>query len=381
MFDDLANQYIDMGHKVTILFGSSSQDTEIKVEQRNDLKLIGVRTHNVKTISKSKRFFSELLLQKKMWDIGRHELPSSIDLVITYSPSIFWAFLINKIKNKYNANSYLVLRDIFPQWALDLKIITKFNPIYWILKYFEQALYSSSSMIGLQSQENLNYFHSSPELRKYPVELLYNWTSQDEHLEKYQSVREQYALNEKVIFFYGGNLGIAQDLFYVLDCANELKKFDHIHFLFVGEGSEKLKLQNKLSDLEIPNVTIIDSLPRNLFDAALSESDVGIISLSPNFRTQNIPGKLMSYLKYSKPVLASVNPGNDLVGMINGGNFGVSCIGRDKENFMSNVIFLAGDHKIRKSLGQNGKKFLNEYFDVKNAANQILKSINSSIRL
>ena len=118
-----------------------------------------------------------------------------------------------------------------------------------------------------------------------------------------------------------------------------------------------------------------------MFDAALSESDVGIISLSPNFRTQNIPGKLMSYLKYSKPVLASVNPGNDLVGMINGGNFGVSCIGRDKENFMSNVIFLAGDHKIRKSLGQNGKKFLNEYFDVKNAANQILKSINSSIRL
>ena len=89
----------------------------------------------------------------------------------------------------------------------------------------------------------------------------------------------------------------------------------------------------------------------------------------------------MSYLKYSKPVLASVNPGNDLVGMINSGNFGVSCTGRDKENFISNVIFLAGDQNNRTALGQNGKKFLNEYFDVKNAANQILESINTSIRL
>jgi glycosyltransferase involved in cell wall biosynthesis len=335
----------------------------------------------VKSISKPKRFFSELLLQKKIWDIGKNELPSTIDLVITYSPSIFWAYLINKIKYKYNANSYLVLRDIFPQWALDLKIITKFNPIYWILKYFEHALYSSSSMIGLQSPENLNYFHSRSELKKYTVELLYNWTSQDEHPQKYKSVREQYDLKEKVIFFYGGNLGIAQDLFYVLDCAHELQKIDHIHFLLIGEGSEKLKLRKKLCDLDIHNVTIIDSLPRKLFDAVLIESDVGIISLSPDFRTQNIPGKLMSYLKYSKPVLASVNPGNDLVGMINSGNFGVSCTGRDKENFISNVIFLAGDQNNRTALGQNGKKFLNEYFDVKNAANQILESINTSIRL
>ena len=381
MFDDLANQYLDMGHNVTILFGSSSQNTEIKIKQENNLKLIGIKTHDVKNISKSKRFFSELLLQKKMWNVSSHELPISIDLVITYSPSIFWAYLINKIKSKYNANSYLVLRDIFPQWALDLKVISKFNPAYWILKYFEHALYSSSSMIGLQSPENLNYFNSSSELKKYPIELLYNWTNKDQYSGNSKFIRDKYNLKEKVIFFYGGNLGVAQDLSYILDCANELKKFEHIHFLLIGEGTEKSKLQKKLLDLNIHNATIIESLPRNLFDAALIESDVGIISLSPNFRTQNIPGKLMSYLKYSKPVLASVNPGNDLIDMINLGNFGLTCMGRDKEAFISNAIFLADNRNNRKVLGQNGKQFLNEYFDVSKAANQILRTVNTSITL
>ena len=44
----------------------------------------------------------------------------------------------------------------------------------------------------------------------------------------------------------------------------------------------------------------------------LSEFDVGLISLDYGLKTQNFPGKMLGYMYYSTPMLASINPGNDL---------------------------------------------------------------------
>ena len=383
MFEDLANQFLADGHHVTIIFGDSALEESHSFTEKGRLILLGIKTADVKNISRAHRFMSELFLQRRMWSISQKYIPSTIHLIVTYSPSIFWAYIIKKIMKKYEAQSYLVLRDIFPKWAVDLKILSVFNPLYWFLKKVESDLYDVSSVIGVQSKKNLQYFQSTAELKNLPVELLYNWTQQEKKLsscpaDKFPSLRELLNLEDKIIFFYGGNLGIAQDLNYILNLVSELQDLNHVHFIFLGEGSEEKNIIKIKDDLKLSNVSILKALPRDQFDAAVLECDVGMISLSPKFQTHNIPGKLLAYLKSSKPVLASLNENNDLIDMINDGQFGCYSVGHDKKTFLSNVRLLADDARLRNQQGDNGKKFLERYFDVTNASQQIIKTINAS---
>lgn len=383
MFEDLANEFIVEGHNVIVIFGDSSLDESHSYEKNGRLALLGVKTADVKNISKAHRFMSELFLQRRMWSIAQKYIPSKIHLVVTYSPSIFWSYIIKNIMKKYDAQSYLVLRDIFPKWAVDLKILSVFNPLYWFLKKAELDLYNVSTVIGVQSIKNLQYFQSKSEFKNLPTELLYNWTRQEKNphdppADKFISLRKSLNLENKIIFFYGGNFGIAQDLHYVLNLVSELQDLNHIHFVFLGEGSEEKNIMQIKDNLNLSNVSIVKSLPRDQFDAAVRECDVGIISLSPKFKTHNIPGKLLAYLQHSKPVLASLNEDNDLIDMINDGEFGCYSIGHDKEKFLSNVKLLANNAVLRNQKGENGKKFLEEYFNVSNASKQIIKTVNAS---
>ena len=136
-------------------------DESHSYEENGRLALLGVKTADVKNISKAHRFMSELFLQRRMWSIAQKYIPSKIHLVVTYSPSIFWSYIIKNIMKKYDAQSYLVLRDIFPKWAVDLKILSVFNPLYWFLKKAELDLYNVSTVIGVQSIKNLQYFQSN----------------------------------------------------------------------------------------------------------------------------------------------------------------------------------------------------------------------------
>jgi hypothetical protein len=126
------------------------------------------------------RTFGELLLSRCF--ISSTKLTKNyfkdVSLIISYSPTIFFGPYIKYLKKKFDIKkSYLILRDIFPQWIIDLKILSKRNPIYFIFKYYEKVLYSNSSKIGIQSQNNSKYFNSQDYKKK--IEFLPNWYQED----------------------------------------------------------------------------------------------------------------------------------------------------------------------------------------------------------
>lgn len=69
----------------------------------------------------------------------------------------FFGFVIQFLKFQKKVKSYLILRDIFPQWALDVGIINK-NIAYYLFKFFERLQYSLADRIGIQSTSNIDYF-------------------------------------------------------------------------------------------------------------------------------------------------------------------------------------------------------------------------------
>jgi hypothetical protein len=118
------------------------------------------------------------------------------------------------LKRQNACQSYLILRDIFPAWALDLGLIRK-GFAYYFFKVFERFQYSVADCIGVQAIGSLDYFKSWPSFSKKRIEVLQNWLSPKPLTHCSVNVSSLPVANRK-IFVYAGNMGIAQGMWDLL---------------------------------------------------------------------------------------------------------------------------------------------------------------------
>jgi len=377
MFRDLAKELFIQGHEVTIISGSNNISKELDITTEDNVRIVRVKSPDLKT-NKFTRLLNEIALGRRIWKQTKDFIDySEFDLVIYYSPTIFWAYLVNKLKKCFKLKSYLVLRDIFPKWAVDLGLIKKYSLAHLFLKFHEYRLYRSADFIGVQSPKNKLYFEESSYLSFFNPEVLFNWVQPDEdiNVKDISSIRKDLDIKEKVLFLYGGNIGVAQDLDNLLNLASNLKDQKNIFFLLVGEGTEFDRLSNKIIKEDITNMSLIGSVSPSEFQKIVASSDVGLISLNRDFRTQNIPGKIMSYIKSKKPILASINEDNDMFDIVHNKS-GYVVLNGDNTNFIKYAIKLAEDKNLRGRMGENGHNLLHEIFSVESASAKILKKLS-----
>ena len=377
MFRDLAKELFIQGHEVTIISGSNNISKELDITTEENVRIVRVKAPDLKT-NKLTRLLNEIALGRRIWKQTKNFIDySEFDLVIYYSPTIFWAYLVNKLKKSFKLKSYLVLRDIFPKWAVDLGLIKKYSLAHLFLKFHEYRLYRSADFIGVQSPKNKLYFEESSFLRFFNPEVLFNWVqpNEDTNVKEISSIRKDLDIEEKILFLYGGNIGVAQDLDNLLNLASNLKDQKNIFFLLVGEGTEFDRLSNKIIKEDITNMSLIGSVSPLEFQKIVAASDVGLISLNRDFRTQNIPGKIMSYIKSKKPMLASINEDNDMFDIVHNKS-GYVVLNGDNTTFIKYAIKLAGDKDLRGRMGKNGHDLLHEIFSVESASAKILKKLS-----
>jgi glycosyltransferase involved in cell wall biosynthesis len=307
-----------------------------------------------------------------IWDRGRQFFKDNpCDLIIYYSPTIFFGSLVKRLKKKFRCPSYLILRDLFPQWAVDAGILRK-GLVYHYLKWKERQHHEAADIIGVQSPANLLYFRENGLDKKYRLEVLYNWTTLEEKSILPGDHRKRLGLQGKVVFFYGGNIGIAQDMDNVVRLAVNLQNEPDAYFLLVGEGSEVPRLRAEIASKGLMNIAIHPAVGQREYLSMLSEFDVGLISLDHSLKTQNFPGKMLGYMYYSTPMLASINPGNDLKVILEDNEAGLVCINKDDETFATFARRLLADEALRLRLGRNARALLESTFSVSGAARQIL---------
>ncbi|MCP4375588.1 MAG: glycosyltransferase family 4 protein, partial [bacterium] len=187
-------------------------------------------------------------------------------------------------------------------------------------------------------------------------------------------------LEGKVVFFYGGNIGVAQDMDNIIRLADGLRDLPQAHFLLVGEGSEVARLEELIQARGLENIQILPAVGQKEYLGMLSEFDVGLISLAGNLTTQNIPGKLLGYMYYSIPVLASINPGNDLKEMLESHHAGLVSLNGNDSELLEQARSLAEDCELRKTMGTNSRRLLEDTFSVEKAAGQIIRNAGNIVR-
>ena len=375
MMHELALELKNNSHEVLVLTPKPMQEELLTIQEIDGISVLFFRSGKIKNVGKLKRAINESLLSYQAFKSAKKYLKENrCNGIIYYSPSIFFGSLVKKLTNLWNCKSYLILRDIFPQWAVDNNLINENSLVHRYFNFFEKINYKSADRIGVMSPSNLEFFKSK-NINTSKFEVLYNWAQIGEVPKVENNFRKKLKLKNKIVLFYGGNIGHAQQMINLINLAKKFTKNSSVHFLFVGEGDEVELLLKELSNNKLKNITYLPPVNQNTYFEMLNEFDIGMFSLHSGHKTHNFPGKLLGYMSYSKPILGCVNAGNDLADVVNSAKAGIVVNSTDELGLYNAAKTLIDSKSIREKMGANGRKLLLNKFSVKNVSKQILSQL------
>lgn len=323
---DLARELVRQGHDLTVLVPSADLEQPWELENYEGALVLRLRAPRIRGISQIMRGVNEFLMPRKMYrNLRRSPLAGQRwEGIVWYSPSIFHGHLVRKLKKQSGCKGYLIIRDIFPEWAVDVGFLRR-GLAYHFFKLIARQQYAVADVIGVQSPGNLGYFepwHKAREGRS--LEVLQNWLDNPSSDRCPIKIKETPLAGRKILV-YAGNMGIAQGMDILLDLAERMRFRRDIGFLFVGRGDRRKELEELAVMRDLDNVLFFDEIEPDQIQDLYNQCDAGMVALDPRHKSHNIPGKLLSYLQNGLPVLASINAGNDLADLIRSEDVGEVC--------------------------------------------------------
>ncbi|OMI12927.1 hypothetical protein BSN85_08780 [Bradyrhizobium brasilense] len=368
---DLARNLVRLGHDPVVIVPSSQRDASWTLERIDGVRILRVHSPPTRAASRALRAISEMLLPFSMYlNIRRSPFRSTRwDLLVWYSPPIFFGPLVARLRRASGARTYLILRDIFPEWALDIGLMRR-GLVYLLFKIVAAIQYFVADTIGVQTRSNLAYVSkwARPTRR---LEVLHNWLTAEPNTGCSIEI-DKTRLAGRTIFVYIGNMGVAQGLDLLMDVIGNIQDRQDIGFLFVGRGTEFALYEARFRERH--NVMFHPEIPAAEIPGLLIQCHVGLVTLHPEHRTHNIPGKFVSYVQYGLPVLARVSEGTDLQRLIEESDIGKVYFGSSVRELRSLVEQLADAPALRHAMSSRCKKLGQIMFSSEAAARQIVAS-------
>ena len=368
IYMDLMKCFAEKGHKVSIISPLEKREAgEEEVISATNKNLVRCKTGNLFGVGMLEKGISQMRLSSQYLKAVYKYFPGTkFDLILYSTPPISLAAVVEKIKKSTGAATYLLLKDIFPQNAVDIGILKPFMAKA-LFRSKEKRLYEISDYIGCMSPANVDYLLKHNEIDSNKVEVCPNSIKVEadisgalsaESIDKSrENGREELFAKydipaDKTIFLYGGNLGKPQDIPFIIECIKKASKVEEAYFVVCGVQEYKPK-----------NLSLIKSLPKADYDRLARVSDVGMIFLDHRFSIPNFPSRLLSYLKEKIPVLVCTDNNTDIGRIAVDNDFGLSSVSDNVEDFVLNVSKLT-DKALRLRLGKNGYRYLLENYTV-----------------
>lgn len=384
IYPDLLREFKKNGHEVYIVSTNERRlGKETEYVDEDGAHLLRVKIGNLRNTNLIEKGISTLLIESQFKAaIGKHLSDVKFDMVMYSTPPITLVSAIEYVKKRDGAKTYLLLKDIFPQNAVDIGIMSKTGMKGLLYKHFrrkEKKLYAISDHIGCMSQANVDYvINHNPEVDPTIVEVCPNCVEViDKSVdgETRRQIRGKYGipLNKKV-FVYGGNLGKPQGIPFLIECLEKCKDIEGAFFLVVGNGTEYGKLETYANSSSQKNFKLMSRLPKEDYDTMVGACDVGLIFLDHRFTIPNFPSRLLSYMQAKIPVLAVTDPNTDIGKVIKNGGFGWWCESDNSQEFYRTICeILKTDFS---DIKEKEFAYLQNNYNVEIAYKKVVESLN-----
>ncbi len=296
------------------------------------------------------------------------------DLIICESPPLFLGITAIILKKLLKAKLVMNIADLWPEQAEKLGLVTN-KTILRITYKLEEFIYKHSNLV---SGQTIGIVDSIRE-RYNKIETY--WLRNGIDVRNYQNPEVNPDIikpfNESdFILVYAGIIGYAQGLDTILLCANELRNYSDIKFLLVGSGPEKQRLINLKNKMDLENLIFIDPVPKSQIPGLVSQTAAGIVPLKnmPFFHGA-IPSKIFDILGSKKPLLLGVQ-GEAYDLFIKKGNCGLFFEPENYKDLAQRIIELYNNPDVRQTLGENGYKYVYEFFNWDKIAEEFIVRVN-----
>lgn len=380
-YSDLLRKFRNENHQITIVTPvERRKGISTNFMSKDGVEILQVKTFNIQKTNIIEKGIGTLAIEYQYLSaIKNHLSNKKFDLVLYSTPPITFGKVIEFIKKRDQAYSYLLLKDIFPQNAVDMKMLSAGGFLHKQFVKKEKKLYQISDTIGCMSPANVDFvLKHNPDINKSKVEVNPNTIepiSFQYSIEEKKNIREKYGVpNDKKVLVYGGNLGKPQGLDFLLETIAETKNKDAF-FLIVGDGTEFLKIKSWFEKNIPNNAKLLQRLPKEDYDKLLATCDIGLIFLDKNFLIPNFPSRLLSYLEMKIPVLAATDPNTDIGEIIEIANCGYKVMAGNQEEMQAKITQILGDDL--EVLGNNGRNFLMQEYTVDKSYDLILNKMKN----
>lgn len=361
MFTDMMVEFKKSGHEIVIV-GPTVDDAKIGLQIEDDIQVLRVPTMKLFGVGKFQKGLANILLPYQYKKALRKSgIDLNFDLVMMPTPPITLVSAASWIKKKYGAKFYLILRDIFPQNAVDLKMMGEGGIIFKYFRKKEIQMYESADSIGCMSQGNIDFVaKQNPQMNHSKLHLLPNWSRllPLSAPEKVLNIKKKHGLEDKFIVLFGGNIGRPQKMENIVALASECQNIQDMFFLIIGYGNEKEALRNLIASKNLKNIKLMDSLSRDDYFDTLQIAEVGLISLSEEFTIPNIPSKALVYYNTKKPILAAIDTNTDFGKILEDNQCGVWSESSNTSVLKEKLLDLYNNPEKREQMGQNGYDYL-----------------------
>lgn len=383
----LAKEFIKRGHDVTVLTGIPRYNVDKSVynvyftklkkdkyisEIIEGIKVIRVKLPFVERNQLFRRGVEHFEIALKLFKYSK-SLLKNIDVTLVYSPPLTLYWTAKKIREFTSAPYILNVQDLFPQYAIDLGVL-KNKFLISFFKNLEKKAYSSADLITVHSENNKKYVDDKTVQRKKTI-VIENWI--DNNLITPGSKNNEFSvenqLTDKFVVSFAGTLGFSQDIEIIIKTANELKNYNEIVFVIVGDGVKKSEAQMLIEKYNLKNIVMLPTVSKEKYPLVLHSSDTSLATLHRNVKTPTIPSKILSIMSAGIPVIASMNLNGDAPKLIENANAGYVVPAGDYNSMSEKILLLFKNKELKEELGKNGRKYIEEHLSVHTAVDKYEK--------
>jgi glycosyltransferase involved in cell wall biosynthesis len=371
IYSDLLKYFSHNGYNITIISPYERRfNIRTRVREINNIIYLDVKTLNIQKSNIIEKGIGTILIRYNyIFAIKKYLSKKSYDLVLYTTPPITFYPVIKYLKLKYKSFCYLLLKDIFPQNAVDLGIIKKNSILYKYFRNQEIKLYKISDYIGCMSRANLDYLiRNNKYLDREKIEINPNSILIQNNL-----LPIKRKINNPLKIIYGGNLGKPQGIKYLIKAIGGCANVDDVEFIIAGNGTEDYLLKDWIKYENPPNVRYYEMLPKSEYENLLTSAHIGIICLDKNFTIPNYPSRILSYMEYSMPVICLTDKNTDIGKNAQDNKYGFWCESDDIISFRNYVVSFRDNPEMILQMGKTAKQYLNKNFDISISFNKIHK--------
>lgn len=383
IYPDLLREFTKNGHKVyTISPIERRKNKKTYTVSEHNSMILKLRVGNIQKTNIVEKGISTVLIEPQfIHAIKKYFSDVKFDMVLYSTPPITFLKAIEYVKKRDGAFAYLMLKDIFPQNAVDLGMMKKNgikSIIYSFFRNKEKRLYDISDKIGCMSPANIDFvLRNNKNVKKERIELCPNCIEVNDlsvEFEKKKQLRSKYGIpDDRIVFVYGGNLGKPQGIDFIIKCLMSQKNNKKAFFLIVGSGTEYYKLERFINKTHQSNVKVMAQLPKEDYDNLVGSCDVGLIFLDYRFTIPNFPSRLLSYMQSKIPVFAVTDINTDIGRIIQNNGFGWWCKSNDVKAFSLLINEITSSDTNEKGL--KGFEYLKKEYNVEKQYEIIINKI------